>query len=187
MAQKEINAFAIPGGQMFINRGTITAAKNESELAGVMGHEMAHVYMQHSAKQAGKSQTTGMIAQLAGVALGMSGVGNMAGGLVGQLGQMGIQMGAQGTMMKYSRSDESQADSVGAIILYKAGYNPQGMADFFKTIQGEGGSAPPYSSAATRPLPAASRRSKNKSRIGRRCNTRPTAPSLARSASMPRD
>jgi Zn-dependent protease with chaperone function len=143
VAQKEINAFAIPGGQMFINLGTITAAKSEGELAGVMGHEMAHVYMQHSAKQAGKAQTTGIIAQLAGAALGMSGVGNMAGGLVGQLGQMGIQMGAQGLMMKYSRRDESQADSVGAVILYKAGYNPQGMADFFKTIQGEGGGAPP--------------------------------------------
>ena len=141
--QKEINAFALPGGQMFINIGTITASTNESELAGVMGHEMAHVYMQHSAKQAGKAQTTSMLAGLASVALGMSGVGETAGGLVGQLGQMGIQMGTQGLMMKYSRGDESQADSVGAVILYKAGYNPQGMADFFKTMQAQGGEAPP--------------------------------------------
>jgi beta-barrel assembly-enhancing protease len=82
--QKEINAFALPGGQMFINLGTITAAKNEAELAGVMGHEMAHVYMQHSAKQAGKAQTTSMLAGIASMALGVSGVGGMAGGLVGQ-------------------------------------------------------------------------------------------------------
>lgn len=135
--QKEINAFALPGGQMFIHIGTITAAKNEAELAGVMAHEMAHVYMQHSAKQASKSQTTSAIAGIASAVLGSRG------GLVGQIGQMGIQMGAQGVMMKYSRSDESQADGVGAVILYKAGYNPQGMVDFFKTMGSQGGSAPP--------------------------------------------
>src|SRR3954470_17711137 len=63
--QKEINAFAIPGGQMFINLGTLNYAKKESELAGVMAHEMAHVYMQHSAKQAGKAQKTSIIAGIA--------------------------------------------------------------------------------------------------------------------------
>jgi Zn-dependent protease with chaperone function len=140
--QKEINAFALPGGQMFVNVGTMKAARTEAELAGVMAHEMAHVYMQHSAKQAGKAQTTGMLAGIASAVLGGT-VGNKMGGLVGQLGQMGIQMGAQGLMMKYSRSDESQADAVGAMILYKAGYDPQGMADFFKTMGAEGGSAPP--------------------------------------------
>src|SRR5690349_20468344 len=91
--QKEINAFALPGGQMFINIGTITAAKNEAELAGVMAHEMSHVYMQHSAKQAGKAQTTSMIAGIASAVMGGRG------GMLGQLGQMGIQMGAQGLMM----------------------------------------------------------------------------------------
>ncbi len=135
--QKEINAFALPGGQMFINIGTITAAKNEAELAGVMAHEMAHVYMQHSAKQAGKAQTTSIIAGIASSVMGSRG------GMIGQLGQMGIQMGAQGLMMKYSRGDESQADAVGAMILYKAGFNPQGMADFFQTMGSQGGSAPP--------------------------------------------
>jgi len=142
VAQKEINAFALPGGPMFINIGTITASANEAELAGVMAHEMSHVYMQHSAKQAGKAQTTSMLAGLAGAVLGGT-VGGRAGGMVGQLGQMGIQMGAQGLMLKYSRSDESQADAVGALILYKAGYNPQAMADFFKTLQVESGQAPP--------------------------------------------
>jgi beta-barrel assembly-enhancing protease len=140
--QKEINAFALPGGPMFINIGTITASANEAQLAGVMAHEMSHVYMQHSAKQASKAQTTGLLAGLASAALGMT-VGDRAGGLVGQLGQAGIMMGAQGFMMKYSRSDESQADAVGAMILYKAGYNPQAMADFFKTLETEGGSTPP--------------------------------------------
>jgi Zn-dependent protease with chaperone function len=139
---KQINAFALPGGQMFINLGTLTSARNEAELAGVMGHEMAHVYMQHSAKQAGKAQTTSMIAGIASAVLGGT-VGGKAGGLVGQLGQMGIQIGAEGLLMKYSRSDESQADAVGAVILYKAGYNPQSMVDFFKTMGAQAGAAPP--------------------------------------------
>jgi predicted Zn-dependent protease len=142
VAQKEINAFALPGGPMFVNLGTIVAAENEAQLAGVMSHEMSHVIMQHSAKQAGKAQTTGLLAGIAGAVLG--GVaGDAAGGMVGQLGQMGIQMTAQGIMLKYSRGDESQADAVGAIIMYKAGYNPQAMADFFKMLETEGGQTPP--------------------------------------------
>jgi hypothetical protein len=137
VAQKEINAFALPGGPMFVNIGTITAATNEAQLAGVMAHEMSHVYMQHSAKQASKARTTGLLSGIAGVALGAT-----VGGAAGQLGQMGIQMGAQGLMLKYSRSDESQADAVGAVILYKAGYNPQALADFFKTLESQGGAPP---------------------------------------------
>jgi Zn-dependent protease with chaperone function len=142
VAQQDINAFALPGGPMFVNIGTVTAAANEAQLAGVMAHEMSHVYMQHSAKQAGKSETTSMLAGIAGAVLGGT-VGGAAGGLVGQLGQMGIQMGTQGLMMKYSRTDESQADAVGAVILYKAGYNPQALADFFKTLETQGGQTPP--------------------------------------------
>jgi beta-barrel assembly-enhancing protease len=137
VAQKEINAFALPGGPMFVNIGTITAAANEAELAGVMGHEMAHVYMQHSAKQTSKAQWTQGLAGLA------SGVLGSTGGMLGQLAQYGIGFGAQGLMLKYSRGDESQADAVGTIILYKAGYNPQSMADFFKTLASQGGAAPP--------------------------------------------
>jgi len=139
VAQKEINAFALPGGPMFVNIGTITAAANEAQLVGVMGHEMSHVYMQHSAKQASKAQTTGLLAGLAEAALGAT-----MGGAVAELGQAGIQMGAQGLMLKYSRSDEAQADAVGAVILYKAGYNPQALAEFFKTLESQGGRPPQW-------------------------------------------
>jgi Zn-dependent protease with chaperone function len=131
--QKEINAFALPGGPMFVNVGTILAARNEAELAGVMGHEMAHVYMQHSAKQYEKASVTQGLAGLAGAILGAKG------GALGSLAQMGVQIGAGTLMLKYSRGDESQADAVGSIILYKAGYNPQSMADFFRTLAEESG------------------------------------------------
>jgi len=138
VAQKEINAFALPGGPMFVNIGTVTAAANESELAGVMAHEMSHVYMQHSAKQQSKAEWTQGLAGLAGGVLGAT-----TGGAVGQLAQQGIQFGAQGLMLKYSRTDEAQADAVGAMILYKAGYNPQALASFFKTLASESAGAPP--------------------------------------------
>ncbi len=138
--QKEINAFALPGGPMFVNVGTITAASSEAELAGVMAHEMSHVYMQHSAKQAGKTQTTAAIAGIAGAILGAVTGGSM----LGQLAQAGIQFGAQGVILKYSRSDEAQADAVGAIIMYKAGYNPQALADFFQKLSTEGGEGPQF-------------------------------------------
>ena len=140
LAQKEINAFALPGGEMFVNLGTITAAANEAELAGVMGHEMSHVYMQHSAKQEKKDAWTSGIAQLGGAVLGARG------GAWSQLEQMGLQMGSSMLMLKYSRTDESQADAVGAVILYKAGYNPQALADFFKTLEGQGGAPPQFMS-----------------------------------------
>lgn len=136
--QKEINAFALPGGPMFVNIGTITAASNEAELAGVMGHEMSHVYMQHSAKQAGKAQMTEEIAGLAGAILAPKQ------GLWGSLAQAGIQVGAEGIILKYSRSDEAQADAVGAVIVYKAGYNPKAMADFFQKLAAQGSAGPQF-------------------------------------------
>ncbi len=132
--QKEINAFALPGGPMFVNVGAITAADNEAELVGVMAHEMSHVYLQHSAKQAGKAQWVGLIGALGGV---------FGGSTIGNLARAGIQFGAGSIMMKYSRDDEAQADATGAIIMYKAGYNPQALADFFEKLQKESGPGGP--------------------------------------------
>jgi Zn-dependent protease with chaperone function len=136
--QKEINAFALPGGQMFVNIGTITAADNEAQLAGVMAHEMSHVYMQHSAKQMEKASVTQGIAGLLGAVLG--GTNSVWGGLA----RAGIQFGAGTLMMKYSRGDEAQADAVGAIILYKAGYSPMAMANFFQKLAAQGGNGPQF-------------------------------------------
>lgn len=129
--QKEINAFALPGGPMFVNIGTITAADNEAELAGVMAHEMAHVYMQHSVKQASKtSMTQGLLGVLGSV------LGN---GTVGSLAKLGIGIGAGALTLKYSRGDEAQADAVGAIIMYKAGYDPKALPAFFQKLEQEAG------------------------------------------------
>jgi Zn-dependent protease with chaperone function len=133
--QKEVNAFALPGGPIFVNIGTIQAAENEAQLAGVLAHEMSHVYMQHSAKQMAKAQWTGLFAGLAGAVLPQSGLGSLA--------RLGIQFGAGSVLMKYSRSDEAQADAVGAIIAYRAGYNPKGMADFFTTLEKKYGNGGP--------------------------------------------
>jgi beta-barrel assembly-enhancing protease len=130
--QTDINAFALPGGPIFINIGTINAADSEAELAGVMSHEMSHVYMQHSAKQAPKQEWANILGAL----------GGLLGGAAGDLAQMGIQFGAGTLLMKYSRGDEAQADAVGAIIMYKAGYDPRAMAEFFQKIEklsGNGG------------------------------------------------
>ena len=137
IAQKEINAFALPGGPMFINIGTIAAAQNEAQLAGVMAHEMSHVYMQHSAKAATSTKRT--IAEILGAAGGILG-----GSAIGDLARAGIQFGAGTMLLKYSREDEAQADSVGAIIMYKAGYNPMELANFFEILNKQGGSPPQF-------------------------------------------
>jgi beta-barrel assembly-enhancing protease len=129
--QSDINAFALPGGPIFINIGTINAADNEAELAGVMSHEMTHVYMQHSAKQASKQSLTQGLAGLLGAVL--------PGGVGGNLARLGVQLGAGAISLKYSRADEAQADAGGAIIAYKAGYNPKAMADFFQKLEQQGG------------------------------------------------
>jgi len=134
--EKDINAFALPGGPIFINIGTITAADNEAELAGVMAHEMSHVYMQHSVKQASEES-------IAQVVLGVLG-GVLPGGTAGNLAGLGIQIGAGTMFLKYSRADEAQADAVGAMIMYKAGYNPRSMAEFFQKLEKQGGGGPQF-------------------------------------------
>jgi len=130
--QTDINAFALPGGPIFVNVGTINASDSEAQLVGVLAHEMSHVYMQHSAKQAPKREWANILGAL----------GGLLGGAAGDLAQMGIQLGAGTILMKYSRGDEAQADAVGAIIMYKAQYDPRQMAEFFAKLEklvGNGG------------------------------------------------
>jgi len=134
--QKEINAFALPGGPIYVNIGTIQAG-SEAELAGVMGHEIAHVVMRHSTRQASRQAKASVpLAILSGV------LGASVGGWAGSLAQMGISIGAGGVFTKYSRDAETEADMVGAQIIYDAGYNPNAMVTFFQKLkaqQGKGG------------------------------------------------
>jgi Zn-dependent protease with chaperone function len=135
--QKEINAFALPGGPMFLNRGMIEAAKTEAEMASVMAHEMAHIALRHGTAQATKGQKF-QIGAVAGQILGAI-VGGAAGSVISQ----GSQFGLGAYFMKYSREYERQADLMGAQIMARAGYDPREMANMFKTIQAQGGRGGP--------------------------------------------
>src|SRR3954469_17455518 len=116
IAQKDVNAFALPGGSMFVNVGTIVSADNEAQLAGVMAHEMSHVRLRHGTVNASKG---GMIETLGGV-LG-SVLGN---GAAGSLAKLGIEGLASGALLKFSRDYEKEADLLGTDLMYDTGYNP---------------------------------------------------------------
>jgi hypothetical protein len=131
--QKEINAFALPGGPMFLNRGMIEAGMSEAEVAGVMGHEIAHVALRHGTAQATKGERF-QLGALAGQVLGAV-IGGTAGGIIAQ----GSQFGLGTYFLKFGREYERQADLLGAQILARAGYDPRQMANMFKTIESEGG------------------------------------------------
>ena len=135
--QKEINAFALPGGPMFLNRGMIEAAKAEGEVAGVMAHELSHVALRHGTAQATKGQKFQIGSVLGQIA------GAIVGGTAGSIISQGTQFGLGAAFLKYSREYESQADILGAQILARAGYDPRQMANMFKTIEAEGGGSGP--------------------------------------------
>jgi Zn-dependent protease with chaperone function len=140
---KEINAFALPGGPMFVHRGMFDAAAAEGEVVGVMAHELAHVLLRHGTANASKAQNPWLqLGQLAG-AIGGGLVGGQAGSAIAQ----GSQMGLGAMLLRYSRDFEKQADLLGAQIMARAGYDPRELARMFETIEkeskGSGGSRNP--------------------------------------------
>jgi hypothetical protein len=137
--QKDINAFALPGGPMFVHRGMIEAASTEDEVAGVMAHELAHVLLRHGTANMTKAQSPGItLGAIAGAIAGAV-VGGTAGGLITDASQFGL--GAM--LLKYSREYEKQADLLGVQIMAPAGYDPAALARMFETIQKKGGSGGP--------------------------------------------
>jgi predicted Zn-dependent protease len=134
---KEINAFALPGGPMFVNRGMLGAATDEGEIAGVMAHELSHVILRHGTAQASKA-TPYQVGEIAGQVLGAI-VGGQLGGLIAQGSQFGISM----AFMRFSREYEQQADIEGSHVMARANYDPQDMAMMFKMLEEQGGSGAP--------------------------------------------
>jgi predicted Zn-dependent protease len=133
--RKEINAFALPGGPVFVNLGAIRAADNEAQLVGVIAHEMSHVYERHATANATKESSVQGILGILGAILGNRAESTMVRGVAG--------IGAGGLFLHYSRSAESEADHVGALLMYMAGYNPQALADFFRKLEHQGGAGTP--------------------------------------------
>lgn len=133
IAAKEINAFALPGGFIFVNAGALAAAKNEGEIAGVIAHEISHVALRHGTNQASKAY----LAQA-----GLDILRNIAGGSDADFGQIVERIGGAGANMlflKFGRTAETQADLEGAHIMGRAGYDPRDMANFFKTLEERSG------------------------------------------------
>ncbi len=133
----EINAFALPGGPMYINRGMIEAAHTQGEVAGVMAHELSHVALRHGTAQATKA-TKYEIGTLLGTV-----VGAIIGGNVGSAVAQGTQFGLGTAFLRFSREFERDADLLGSHIMAAAGYDPREMASMFKTIEDQGGSGGP--------------------------------------------
>jgi hypothetical protein len=134
---RDINAFALPGGPMFINRGMIDKAHNEGEVAGVMAHELSHVALRHGTAQQ-TAATPYAVGSIAGQILGA-----IIGGTKGQILSQATQFGIGTYFMKFSREYEQQADILGSHIMAAAGYDPRDMANVFRTIEQQSGSGGP--------------------------------------------
>jgi Zn-dependent protease with chaperone function len=132
--QREINAFSLPGGPVYVNLGTIQTVDNEAELAGVLAHEIAHVVQRHATRAATRQYQAQIPLAILGSILG--GRGGM-----GQLAQLGISFGVGSYFLRNSRQAESEADLVGADIMYDSGYDPHQLAVIFQKLQATTGAA----------------------------------------------
>ena len=126
---REINAFALPGGPIWIHRGVLHAAANESQVAGVLAHEVAHIAQRHAASQLTKGMVANLGLGLLGAVLGNGGGAGAAQAAAGLL--------ANGAFLKFSRDDEREADQVGLQLMRRAGWDGRGMVELFEILQRE--------------------------------------------------
>jgi predicted Zn-dependent protease len=126
---RDINASALPGGFIYVNRATIESAQDEAQLAGVIAHEEGHVVMRHDTQRA-----TELLLRRLGLGV-LEGLLGQDSGLGGRLTEMGANFLIGSALLRYSRDEESQADAVGAYILYHAGHDTHAMVQFFEIIQ----------------------------------------------------
>ena len=134
---RDINAFALPGGPMFLYRGMIEAATSEGQVAGVMAHELSHVVLRHGTAQASKA-TKYQVGTVAGAI-----IGSIIGGRTGTVVSEGTRIGLGTAFMRFGREFERQADLQGAQIMARAGYDPREMAAMFRIIEQRGGGGGP--------------------------------------------
>ncbi len=125
----EVNAFALPGGFIYVNRGVFDVAEDEAQVAGVIAHESGHVVMRHGTHMASQA----VLAQ--GGLLILTSILGRSGSLTGELAQLGLGLGVDSLLLKNSRAAETQADEVGTYILYQAGYDPHAMVQFFQIVE----------------------------------------------------
>jgi len=142
----EVNAFALPGGFFYVNKGLLLAADNEAELAGVMAHEIAHVAARHAVENQAKANLLEYAALGASIFLG---------GIPGMIYQNTAGIGLLGIFMKFSRSAEEEADRLGVQYMYAAGYDPGAMATMFEKLEAKNKKKPGFISRAfsTHPAP----------------------------------
>lgn len=148
----EVNAFALPGGFFYVNKGLLLAADNEAEVAGVMAHEIAHVAARHAVE----NQTKGTLLEY--LAMGGS---IFLGGIPGMIYQNTAGLGLLGIFMKFSRSAEEEADKLGVQYMWAAGYDPTAMATMFEKLESKNKKKPGLIAKAfsTHPAPAGRRAS----------------------------
>lgn len=144
-----INAFALPGEKVFMSRGLADKLDNEAQLAGVLGHEIGHVMARHSNERISQSTLIGLLAQGAGVVAGAA----VKDPTLGQVLPAIATQGGQLVVLKFSREQESEADTLGMRYMTRAGYNPRGQLQVMQVLKREAGSGGGPEFLATHPLP----------------------------------